>query len=187
MAAPAVEEFGVTRLRGADESDLSAPLLEQMLGRVEATLFIVGADRRPDLHFAGRAPAYEMRAALDEALKQRLVLEVIAVAEQDDPVGLAAVFVIDMPVRRQLLERDQQIVAEQRAFAHHRPEHRQIEWVDQGAVDRMLLEEQQRERPRLLAAQTRRVLVDLVIELLGRCEDSRPGRLTDRRIAAQSA
>ena len=45
-----------------------------------------------------------MRAARDQRFEPRAVLEIVAIAEQDDPVGLAAVLVIDVPVVAQLLE-----------------------------------------------------------------------------------
>ena len=98
IAAPAVEEFREARLGGADEGDLCG-------GRSEADARSrrsrpAHCPIRPSCRAAsaGRAPAHEMRAALDQLLQQGLGLEIVAIAEQDDPVGLVAVLIIDVPV-----------------------------------------------------------------------------------------
>ena len=72
-----------------------------------------------------------MRAPGHQPLKPRPMFEIIAVAEQDDPVRLAAVLIIDVPVGRELLKGDQEIVAMLGATAHHRSNQRQIERIDQ--------------------------------------------------------
>ena len=99
-----------------------------------------------------------------------LVGHVVAVAEQDQAVGLHAVLVVGVPVVGQLLERDQQVVAVARAGASDRAEHRQEERVDVRLVRGRILEQQQRQRARALRAQAGGVVVDLVVELAHRFE-----------------
>jgi len=127
-----------------------------------------------------------MRAAIDELLELRAIFEVVTVAEQDDSVGLAAVLIIDMPVGRELLDRDQEVVTERGAAPHHRPDQRQIERIEEGRV-RPLLEKQQGERLGALPAQARGILVDGVMELLGGLEHALARFLADRRITRQGA
>src|SRR3546814_2920123 len=74
-----------------------------------------------------------MRALSDELFEPGAVQLVIAIAEQDDPVGLAAVLVIHVPIGRELLERGEQIVSPRRAGAQDRFEHRQEERIDRRA------------------------------------------------------
>src|SRR4030095_5360433 len=104
IAAPAFQELGIARLRCAYECDCAPPLLKQMIGGVETALLVVRRHGRSELPFGRRAPPHEMRAALDQLLELGPVLEIVAIAEEDDPVGLVAVFVIEVPVGRQLLE-----------------------------------------------------------------------------------
>src|SRR3546814_15694540 len=87
-----------------------------------------------------------MRALSDELFEPGAVQLVIAIAEQDDPVGLAAVLVIHVPIGRELLERGEQIVSPRRAGAQDRFEHRQEERIDRRAIGRRIFEEQQRQR-----------------------------------------
>ena len=97
--------------------------------------------------------------------RRACVFEVIAIAEQDQAIGLLAVLVFHVPVARQLLEGNQQVVALQRAGAGQRAEHGQEERIDQRIVERRIFEKQQRQRAGLLVAQVRGVLVDFVVEL----------------------
>jgi hypothetical protein len=186
ISTPPLLHFGEARAAGADKRDPPPALSKQMRRRFEPALLVVRRDGRADLAFGRRAPAHEMGAALDQFLEPRPVLEIVAVAEQDDSVGLAAVLIIHVPVRRQLLEGDQQIIAAVGAAANHRPQERQVEGVDLAMVGQFL-EEQQSERLRLLPAQPRGVLVDLVIELFGRGEYAPARCLADRRIAGERA
>ena len=139
----------------------------------------------PGLPGQHRAPAHEVGALLHQALEPRLGLQVVPVAQQDQAVGLVAVLVVGLPVGRQLLERDQQVVALQRAGPGDRTEHRQEERVDLRIVRGRILEEQQRQRPRVLGAQVGGVLVDLVVQLLGDGLDALARFLADHRAATQ--
>src|SRR5207253_10518539 len=94
IPAPALEELRVAGLGRANESDPAPPLLKQMRRRVEPALFIVRRYGRAELSFGRRAPAHEMCAAFDQLLELGAVFEVVAVAEQDDAVGLVAVLII---------------------------------------------------------------------------------------------
>jgi hypothetical protein len=94
-----------------------------------------------------------MRPVRNEILKPRSIFPIVAIAEEDDPIGFAAVFIVDVPVRRELLERDQQVIAVLGAAAHHRADHRQVKGVDQRDFG-PFLEEQERQGLRLLATKS---------------------------------
>jgi len=83
-----------------------------------------------------------MGAPLDQLLETRAIFQIVAIAQEDDPVGLAAVFIIDVPVGRELLERDQQVITTFGTAADHRAKQRQIEWIDDAILGRALLEKQ---------------------------------------------
>src|SRR5687768_16586229 len=126
-----------------------------MLGCIEPALFIVREDRWPDARLVGRSPADEMRLALKQGEQLRAMLTIVAIAQEDDPVRLAAILIIHVPVRRELLKGYQQVVSPLGTAAHHRAEHGQVEWIDQRSVGRGLFEEQQGERLRMLPPQAR--------------------------------
>src|SRR5206468_9511579 len=84
IAAPTLEEFRKSGRCRADKGNSVAALLKQVSGGVEAALLIVRGDDRAKLPGGGRAPAHEMRAARDELLQARPVIEIVAIAEQDD-------------------------------------------------------------------------------------------------------
>src|SRR5215472_15915448 len=128
-----------------------------------------------------------MRALLGQALEAFAVEAVVAVAEQDEPVGLAAVLVLLVPVSRALLEQDQQVVAALRAGARDRAEHRDEERVDRRVVRGRILEDEQRDRVGALKAQVGGVLVDAVIELLRGREYPLAGLLADPWAPTQRA
>ena len=93
---------------------MAAALLQQVGGDVMPALEVVAADR--DTGWPGRAaPAHEVRALFDQPLQAVARFVIVAVAEQDDAVGLVAVLVIGLPVGGQLLERDQQVLPVQGA------------------------------------------------------------------------
>ena len=144
-----------------------------MLSRLLPAVEVIAADRESRLPFHHRAPAHEMRALPHELLEAQAVFEKVAVAEQDDAVRLAAVLVVDVPIARLLLERHKQVVPALRARARDGAKHRKEERIDQRVVRRRILEQQQRQRVRVLAAQIRSVLVDLVVELLRNRLDAR--------------
>jgi len=126
-----------------------------------------------------------MRAVFHEFLEARQVGQVVAVAEQDDAVRLAAVLVVLVPVARHLLKGDQQVVAAIGAGARDRAEHRQEKGIDLRFIGSRILEQEQREGVGMLEAQVRGVLVDLVVQLLRDGFDA-PARLeADHRAAAQ--
>ena len=186
-AAPARDEFGRARPDRAEKGDRAATAFEEVLAGEIAALFIVRPDRRPDLVGVRRAPADEVRALAHELLEPRARGDIIAIAEQQDAVGLAAVLIVDVPVARQLLERDQQVVTGAGAGARQRAEHRQVKGVDQRVVGGRVLEEQQGDGARMLAPQPRRILVDDVVEFLGRGEHAGAGFGADRRDCPTSA
>src|SRR3546814_14545249 len=88
----------------AEKGDPGAAVRDQMLRGIAPARDIVAADRRADRIAVDRAPTHEMRALSDELFEPGAVQLVIAIAEQDDPVGLAAVLVIHVPIGRRLLE-----------------------------------------------------------------------------------
>ena len=92
-----------------------------------------------------------------------------------------------MPVVRQLLERDQQVVALARAGAGDRTQHRQEERVDVRIVLGRVLEQQQGQRARTLRAQAGGVAVDLVVKLAHRFLDPLAGLRIHQRTATQHA
>ena len=128
-----------------------------------------------------------MCALLDQLLEFRLVKLIIAIAEQDDAIGLAAVFIIDMPVGRKLLERDQEIVIAPCCRPCDRGKHRKEEGVYPGFIRRGVFEKQQRKRVRSLCPQAGGVFVNFVVELLGDGLDAFAGLFRHRRAAAQRA
>src|SRR5579863_1035912 len=99
----------------AKKREAAATMVQQMLRRIEPAAEIVAADGNAGLSFQDRSPAHEMRALGDQLLQARTVFHIVAVAQKDDAVGLLAVLVGDMPVARQLLEGNEQIVAALRA------------------------------------------------------------------------
>src|SRR5262245_18462204 len=110
MAAIEVVEFGIMARCAAEESDPAPPVLEQMPRRFGAAAVIVAADRQPRHFGLHRSPAHEMRALLLERVEPAAIELVIAVAEHDDPVGLARIFIVVVPVARELLEADQEVM-----------------------------------------------------------------------------
>ncbi len=148
-------------------------------------LEVVAADRDTGLAGQGGAPAHEVRALFDQPLQAVARFVVVAVAEQDDAVGLVAVLVIGLPVGGQLLERDQQILPVQRAGAGDRAQHRMEERVDQRVVVGRVLEEQQGQGAGIAQAQAGGVLVDLVVQLAGDAQDALAGLGIDHRAAPQ--
>jgi hypothetical protein len=111
VPAVALHEFRVVIGAIAKEGEPAAAQAEQVTRRIVAAAKIIAADRQPGLAGQHRTPAHEMRAVLDEFLEAREVGQVIAVAEQDDAVRLATVFVVLVPVARHLLEGNQQVIA----------------------------------------------------------------------------
>ncbi|KAG0921063.1 hypothetical protein G6F32_015282 [Rhizopus arrhizus] len=127
----------------AEEGDPAAALLQQVGGDVVPALEVVAADRHAGLAGQGGAPAHEVRTLFDQPLQAVARFVVVAVAQQDDAVGLVAVFVIGLPIGGELLERDQQVLPVQGAGAGDRAQHRMEERVDQRIVVGRVLEEQQ--------------------------------------------
>ena len=190
LAKPAIAilEFGIMARRFAQKRDPAAPLRDQMASGVAPAADIVAPDRRiGGLVRPHRSPTYEMRVLRREQIEPRAILLIIAIAEQDDAVGLAAILIIDVPVVRQLLKRNQQIIAAQSARPCDRPEHRQEERVDQRIVGCGIFEKQQGERVRTAAPQVRRILVDLIVELLRDRFDPQPRGCAHRPVSAQRA
>ena len=128
-----------------------------------------------------------MRILGDQQFQLAAVGDVIAVAQQDQAIGLHAVLVIGMPVVGELLERHEQVLAVARRSARHRPEDRQEERVDAGGIGSRVLEQQQRQRTGALGAQRRSMAIDLVIELAHSVLDPPAGLRTDQVAAGQDA
>ena len=185
MAEVALEEFGIVVGRMPQERDAPPSLRDQVRGDVVATLGVVATDRHPGRIRLDGAPAHEVGTLLDQLLQPAARLQVVAIPQQDDAVGLLAVLVVGLPVVGQLLERDQQVVAAQRAGARDAAQHRQEERIDGRFVRRRIFEEQQGQRARMLAAQVGGVLVDLVVQLLGDGQDALARFLVDHRAAPQ--
>src|SRR5438270_4087071 len=186
VAPPPFLYFGEAGAGSPDEGDPAPSLLQQMGGGLEPATLVVRRDGHPNLPVAAGTPTNEMRAAGHELLELRAIFEIVAIAEEDDPVGLAAVLIIDVPVGRQLLDRNQQIVPARSATSHHRADQRKIEGVEDSRF-RPFLEEQQRQRLGALPAQARGVLVDLVVKLLDGFEHALAGLFAHRWIARQRA
>ena len=185
IAAIALEEFRIVAGRITEKRNVPAALFKQMPGDRVTALKIVAANRQARLIGQHRAPAHEAGAVRHQLVELVTIGDVIAVTEQDDAVGLLALGEIRMPVLRQLLERDQQVVTLFGASASDRTQHRQKERIDMRLVGRRILEQQQRQRARMHAAQIGGVLVDLVVELIHGDLDAPPRLLVDQRATAQ--
>ncbi|PAV66108.1 hypothetical protein WR25_25775 [Diploscapter pachys] len=182
-----VAELGIMIVGITDETDPRGAARDQMLARHPPAGDIVAADRHPDRMRVDRSPAHEMRALRHQRLQPRLVQFVIAIAEQDDPVRLATVLVIGVPVGGELLERGEQVIPPRRAGAQDRPQHGEEEGVDEAAVVQRVFEEEQGQRHTLPPPQRRCVLVDLVVQLPRDRLDPHPRRAADRAVATQRA
>jgi len=89
-----------------------------MLRRQSAAIEIVATDG--SAHFilpAGEPPADKMGALFDKLFEFRAVEFIIAIAEQDDAVRLAAILIVDMPVGGELLEGNQKVMVPPRGRA----------------------------------------------------------------------
>ena len=81
-----------------------------------------------------------MRSALDQLFQPRSIFgDQSAIAEQNDSVGLAAVLIIDVPIGRELLDRDEQVISLLGTPPDHRSDQR-VKWIKQGR-SRPLLKE----------------------------------------------
>ncbi len=187
IAAVAVVEFRIMIGRIPQERDPRPPLRDQVPRRLRTARDIVAPDGQPGLVVPHRSPADEMRPLRHEVIEPRSIIRIIAIAEQDQPVGAVAVLVIGMPVGREILERNEQVIAMIGTRPHHRAQHAQEERIDLGLVGRRIAEQQQRDRPRLAAAQVRCTAVDGIVQLLGDRLDPLPRRRADRRAATQRA
>ncbi len=143
IAAEAFHEFRVVVRAITEEREPGAPQAEQVTRRIVAAVKVIAADRQPGLAGQYGAPAHEMRAVFHEFFQARQVGQVVAVAEQDDAVRLAAVLVVLVPVARHLLKGDQQVVAAIGAGARDRAEHRQEEGIDLRFIGRRILKQEQ--------------------------------------------
>jgi hypothetical protein len=169
----------------AEEHDAPPAERNQMPGGPQAAVEIIAAHRQPRLVGEPLAPTDEARAARGQGFEPAAILLVVAIAEQDDAVGPAARGEIAVPATRAALEGDQQVLTFGCAGPGDRAEHRQEEGVDRGIVRGGILEEQQRQRVRVLGAQVRGVLVDRVIQLPRDRLDPLPCLGAHRRAAAQ--
>ena len=76
-----------------------------------ATGVIVTANSDPRLVFQHMPPTHEMGALRQQMRQLALVGQIVAIAQQNQAISFHAVFVIGMPVVRQFLNRQQQIMA----------------------------------------------------------------------------
>ena len=132
-----------------------------------AALEIVRADRQSGLSGLHGAPQHKVGFLLDQAGEAVTVLNVVAIAEENQSVGFMRIGVVFVPLARLLLKRDQQVVAVACAGTGDRAQHRVEKRIDLRVIGRGIFEEQQREGVGTLATQVRGVLVDLVVQLLG--------------------
>ncbi|NJK42531.1 MAG: NAD-dependent epimerase/dehydratase family protein [Aquincola sp.] len=139
-ALPIAEDAPLAATNPYGQTKLMA---EQMLADQTPAGEVVAADRHARLTGQHRAPAHEMSALLDQLLQLGPIVHIVAVTEQDQAVGLHAVFVVRVPVVRELLERDQQIVVMAGTGAGDRTEHRQEKRIDVRFVLGRVLEQQQ--------------------------------------------
>ena len=187
QAGITVAKFGIMARCVAQKGDPATSARDQMGARVAPAAPIVAADRHPQRMLVDRPPAHEMRALRHQLLQPGAIDFIVAIAQQDDAVGLATILIIDMPVGRQLLETGQQIIAALGACLQDRPQHRQEEGVDPAFVGQQILEEQKGQRVALAPPQRGCILVHRVIELPGDRLDPQPRRLAHRLVAAQRA
>ena len=82
----------------AEEGDAAMALQQQVFGQFAAGQVVVAADGDAGLYRKHRAPAHEVRTLLDQLVQAVRVIQVIAVAEQYDAVGLAAILVVGVPI-----------------------------------------------------------------------------------------
>src|SRR5690348_14752790 len=108
----------------AEERNVAATEPEQVLRRHVTALEIIRADRQPGLSGLHRAPQYKVGFLLDQAGEAIAVLNVVAVAEQNESVGLMRIREVFVPLSGLLLKRDQQVVAVAGAGAGDRAQHR---------------------------------------------------------------
>ena len=168
-----------------DEADALAAQTDQMTGDFQTAQKIVATKGQARLALAHRAPADEVGAFFRELFQAPAIFFVIAIAQQDHAVGLAAVLVIQVPVAFHRLEGNQKIIAAQRAVARDRAQHGQEKGVDGAVVRRRIFKQQQGERAGLLGAQVRGVLVDRIAKLAGYGLDLAPRGFGHGGAAAQ--
>ncbi len=171
----------------AEKSNAPSSTLDQVPTGELAGSDVVRPDRDAARVARNRTPAREMRALTDELLHSFAVFGVIAIAQQDQPVGTVAVLVLDVPVVLHALERYQEVQTAVGAGPGDRAEHCEEERVDHALVGSRVLEKQQRDRIRPLATQRRGVLVDRIIEIASDGFDPCPGIGADRFVAAERA
>ena len=178
-------EFGVSFRRVAEHHDALATETEKMSGRLVAARFIVTAKGDAGLTVDVHPVNDEAGVGGRERIQFLAILDVIAIAEKDQAIGPPAGLVFDMPVVGQLLQRDQDVVAEARCGAGDVAEHRKEKRVDLCVLATGLVEDEQRDRVALMRAQSRRVTVDEVVEFAGDLLDALARFLAHQRTVAQ--
>ena len=187
VTAVALEELRILAGSGTQEGDVAAAEVEQVPGGVVTALVVVRAHRQPGLPGLHRAPQHEVRALSHQPLETLAVLQVVAVAEQDQAVGPVAVLIFLVPVPRLLLERDEQVIAALRTGARDGAQHRDEKRIDRGVVRRGVFEDEEGKGVGALEAQVRGILVNRVVQLLRDCEHPLARRLAHLRAAPQRA
>ncbi len=127
------------------------------------------------------------RIGFGQRIELFTVLHVVAVAEQDQAVGAVAGLVLDVPVVGQLLQRDQDVVAERGGRARDVAEHGQEERVDLHVLAFGFVEHEQGDRVALLGSQAGRVAVDEIVELARDFLNAFARFLSNERAVAQRA
>ena len=146
---------------------------------------IVGTDGDSQISFIHRPPAHELGPLRHQLLEPLAIDRIVAVSQQDQPVRPVAILIAGVPVVLHPLERDEQIVPFGARRLGNRAQHGKEERIDLAVVGRRILEEQQGNRVRPLAAQRGCVLVDRIIEFARNLLDLLARRPADRSIATQ--
>ena len=102
-------KFRIVVVGMAEKSNAPSSTLNQVPTGELAGGDVIRPDRDAARVARNRTPAREMRALSDELLHSFAVFGVIAIAQQDQPVGTVAVLVLDVPVILHALERYQQV------------------------------------------------------------------------------
>src|SRR6185312_3884830 len=89
----AIEKLGVGAGGAAEKRNAPVAEAHQVAGHFIGALEVVGTDGGTGLAGLYGAPTHEMGALLYQALEAQAILEKITIPQQNEAVGLAAVFV----------------------------------------------------------------------------------------------
>src|ERR1700753_1143821 len=103
MPTVALQEFWIMSRGGAQERNAAPSESDQVLCCQVAPLEVVRADGQARLSGLHGAPQHEVGSLLDQPGQAAAVLNVIAVAEENEAVGFARVGIVLVPLARLLL------------------------------------------------------------------------------------